>query len=117
MQISRAFILAAVVTWALAGCSRAPIVIVTNLSPSALTNVVLSGSGFSERIDRIAPGAERRLTVHPRGESGVRVEFDAGSQHIDTGEQGYFEADGGYRVVVSIQPDLKVSVSSDLQNY
>ena len=117
MQISRAFILAVVVTSALAGCSRAPIVTITNLSPVSLTNVVLSGSGFSEHINSIAPGAERRLTVHPRGESGVRVEFDAGSQHIDAGEQGYFEAGGGYRVAVTVQPDLKVSVSSDLQSY
>ena len=76
-----------------------------------------AASGFAERIDSIAAGAERRLTVHPRGESGVRVAFDAGSQHIDAGEQGYFEAVGGYRVSVTVQPDLTVSVASDLRSY
>ena len=101
----------------LAACSSAPVITITNRSPIELTNIVVSGSGFSERIDSIAAGSERRLTVHPRGESGVRVAFDAGGQHIDVGEQGYFEAGGGYRVAVTVQPDLKVSVSSDLQSY
>jgi hypothetical protein len=47
----------------------------------------------------------------------VRVAFDAGGQHIDSGEQGYFEAGGGYRVAVTVQPDLKVSVASQLRSY
>ena len=101
----------------LGGCSRAPVVTITNRSPIALTNIVVSGSGFSERIDSIAAGSERRFTVRPYGKSGVRVAFDAGGQHIDAGEQGYFEAGGGYRVAVTVQSDLKVSVSSDLRSY
>ncbi len=102
---------------ALAGCSRAPVVTITNRSTNALANVVVSGSGFSNHIATIAAGGESRLTVRPRGESGVRVAFDAGGQHIDAGEQGYFEAGGGYRVAVTVEPDLKVSVSSDLRSY
>lgn len=112
---SRIIIFAAMVT--LAGCSRAPVITITNRSTNALTAVVVSGSGFSERIDRIAAGAERRLTVHPRGESGLRVTFDAGSQHIDVDDLAYIEAGGGYRVTVTVQPDLKVSASSDLRGY
>ena len=112
---SSPIILAAIV--ALAGCSRAPVVTITNRSTNALANVVVSGSGFSNRIDSIVAGAESRLTVRPRGESSVRIAFDAGGQHIDSGEQGYFEAGGGYRVAVTVAPDLKVSVSSDLRSY
>ena len=115
MHSSHFIILAAIV--ALAGCSRAPVVTITNRSTNALANVVVSGSGFSNRIDTIAAGAESRLTVRPRGESGLRVAFDAGGQHIDVGERGYFEAGGGYRVAVTVQPDLKVSVSSGLRSY
>lgn len=102
---------------AAAGCSRAPVVTITNRSTNALVNIVVSGSGFTNRIARIAAGAETRLTVNPRGESGLCIAFDAGEQHIDSGEQGYFEGSGGYRVAVTVQPDLKVSVSSDLRSY
>ena len=115
MRSSPFIIIAAIV--ALTGCSRAPVVTITNRSTNALANVVVSGSGFSNRIDSIAAGAESKLTVHPRGESGLRIAFDAGGQHIDSGEQGYFEGSGGYRVAVTVAPDLKISVSSDLRGY
>lgn len=98
---------------AVTGCSRAQVVTITNRSTNALANVIVSGSGFTNHLDKIAAGAERRLTVHPRGESGVCIAFDAGGRHIDEAEQGYFEAGGDYRVAVTIEPDLKVSVSSD----
>jgi hypothetical protein len=115
MQISRIIVIAALV--ALEGCSRAPVVTIANRSTVTLSNIVISGSGFSNRIDRIAGGGEHRLTVHPRGESGVRLAFDAGGQHVDSGEQGYFEASGGYRVIVTVNTNLSVSVSSDLSSY
>lgn len=100
MRISRLFILTAVV--ALAGCSRAPVVTVTNHSAGTLSNIVVSGSGFSEHIDSIAPGGDHKLTVHPKGETGVRVAFDAGGQHVDSGEQGYFEAGGEERRIAFV---------------
>jgi hypothetical protein len=115
MQIFRVIILAAVV--ALVACSRAPVVTITNRAPVALTNIVVSGSGFTQRVDNIAVGGERSLTVRPRGESGVRIAFEAGGQHFDSGEQGYFEGSGGYRVAVTVASDLKISVSSDLHSY
>jgi hypothetical protein len=115
MQFYRIIMLAWVV--ALAGCSPSPVVTITNHSPVALNNVVVSGSGFSERIESIAAGAEHRVTVRPRGESGLRVAFDAGSQHIDVDDLAYIEASGGYRVAVTVQSDLKVSASSDLGGY
>ena len=74
----------------LVGCSRETGLTVANHSSGVITNIIVSGSGFSERIDRLAAGAEHRLAVHPRGESGARVAFDAGGRHIDIGEQGYF---------------------------
>jgi len=100
-----------------AGCSRTPVVTVTNRSMLTISNIVVSGSGFSNRIDSIAPGAESSLSIHPRGESGVQVAFDAGTQHVDSGEQGYFEGSGGYRVRVVVATNLSVSVTSDLRSY
>lgn len=108
-------VLVVVLAWA--GCSRETGMSVTNRSSVVITNIVVSGTGFSERIDSLAAGAERRLSVHSRGDSGVRVAFDAGGRHIDVGEQGYFEAGGAYRVAVIVEPDLKVAVSSELEKY
>ncbi len=110
------FIIVAVVTM-LTGCSHGPVVTIKNDSSVTLSNVVVSGAGFSERIGRISAGAEHRFTAHPTGESGVRVEFDAEGRHIDSGEQGYFEADGLYRVAATVRTNLSVSVESNLSSY
>ena len=101
----------------LAGCSRAPVLTLANRSKLTLSNVVVSGSGFSNRIDSVASGTECSLTIHPRGKSGVNVAFDAAGQHIDSGEQGYFEDNGSYRVRAVVSTNLSVSVRSDLRSY
>jgi hypothetical protein len=113
MHISRVIILA--LGLILGGCSRAPVVTITNHSTVTLSNVVVSGSGFTLPVGSIAPEAERRLSVHPTGESGLRVEFDADGRHIDSGQQGYFEGGGGYRVTATVSTNLSVSVTSDLK--
>ena len=115
MHISRVIGIALVAV--LVGCSRAPVVTITNRSAVTLTNVVVFGSGFSNRIESITAGAERRVTVRPRGESSLRIMFDAGSQHIDVDDLAYIEARGGYRVAVTVQPDLKVSASENVRGY
>jgi hypothetical protein len=115
MRASHLILLATTV--ALSGCTRAPVITISNRSTNTLANVVVSGSGFSNRIDSIAAGAERRFTVRPPGESGLRVTFDAGSQRIDVDDLAYIEAGGGYRVAVTVQPDLKVSASSNIRGY
>ena len=115
MRISITIILAALA--ATAGCSRAPVITVKNQSSLTLSNVVVSGSGFTNRIELIRPGAEHRLTVHPSGESGLRLVFDAGTHHIDSGSQGYFEAGGGYRVTATVGTNLGVSIASELRRF
>jgi hypothetical protein len=102
---------------ALTGCSDAPVITISNRASVAISNVVVSGSGFSARVDVIPIGADHKLKVYPRGESGIRLAFDADGRHVNSEEQGYFESTGGYRVSVTVQPDMKVSVSSDLQKY
>ena len=68
---------------ALGGCSRAPVVTLTNDSTATASNVVVSGPGFSESVGNIAPGAEHKLTVHPSARGGFRLEFDADGRHVD----------------------------------
>ena len=116
-MVSKRSLIIVAVMLAWAGCSRETGLTVENRSSGVLTNVVVSGSGFSEHIDRLTAGSERQLAVHSRGESGVRVAFDAGNRHVDAEEQGYFEGGGGYRVAVIIEPDLTVTVSSELEQY
>ena len=106
------FIMVAVLAVA-AGCSRTPVITVKNRSPLTISNVVVSGSGFTNHIATIAAGAEHQLTVQPSGDSGVRLLFDAGMQHIDSGNQGYFEARGGYRITATVGTNLSVSVTSN----
>jgi hypothetical protein len=97
-----------------AGCSRAPVITVNNQSLLTISNVVVSGSGFTNRVASIPAGAEHRLTVRLSGESGLRLAFDAGTQHIDSISQGYFEAHGGYRITATGGTNLSVSVSEKL---
>jgi hypothetical protein len=101
---------------AVTGCSRAPVTI-TNQSPFILSNVVVSGSGFSEHIATIEAGEDCRLSVRPRGESGLRLVFEVGTQRVDSGEQGYFEGGGNYRVKATVDTNLSVSISSDSTRY
>ena len=115
MRISILIILGTLL--AASGCSRAPVITITNQSSLTLSNVVVSGSGFSERIGSIPAGGEHRLRVRPRGESGVRLVFDGGTQHVDSGEQGYFEAGGGYRMTATVGTNLSVSISEELRKY
>jgi hypothetical protein len=98
-----------------AGCSQAPVITIKNQSPLTISNIVLSGSGFTNHIAAIPAGSEHRLTVRPTGDSGIRLVFDAGTQHIDSGSQGYFEARGGYRITATVGTNLSVSVSEALR--
>ena len=85
---------------------------VSNHANVALGNVMLSGSGFTESIASMPPGAEITRRVKVKGESGLVLAFEAGSQRISLPEQGYFES-SGYSVVVVVQPDLSASVKSE----
>lgn len=99
------------------GCSRAPVVLVRNQSSQVLSNVVVSGAGFSERLGILPPGGEQTLRVRPQGDSGLRLAFEAGGRLVDSGGQGYFEAGGGYRVTVIVGTNLAVSVTEELRKF
>lgn len=109
MRIPKLILLAALATFT--GCSRAPVITIKNQSSLTLSNVVVSGSGFSNRIASIPAESEHRLTVQPSADSGVRLAFDAGAQHIDSGSQGYLEARGGYRIEAIVGTNLSVLIS------
>lgn len=95
----------------LVGCSENPEVELCNDASRSVSNIVLSGSGFSERLGWMAEGEVRRVRLQPTADSGLRVEFEAGGRKVDSGAQGYFEAKGGYRLKAVIGTNLDVQVS------
>lgn len=111
--IKNPVLLISLATVLIGGCSRSPVIIVRNQSGLMLSNVVVAGVGFSEKVGILVPGGEHRLHVRPQGETGVRVSFEAGLQRVDSGPQGYFEAGGGYRVTATIGTNLGVSVTGE----
>jgi hypothetical protein len=90
-------------------------VTIANRSRVVLDNVVVSGSGFSIPVGHLGVDETRSLSPRPRGESGIRVAFDAAGQHHDSGEQGYFEGGNAYRVSITVDTAIKVTVNSSLK--
>lgn len=99
------------VSWAAVGCSRASVLTINNQAPLTLSNVVVSGAGFSERIGSISAGGEHRVSIRPEGKSTVRLVFDAGSRHLDSGPQGYFDSGEVDQIFVNVRANLSVSAS------
>lgn len=93
----RAAALAAAILAVASGCRRGPVVVVTNQSGVTVSNVVVSGVGFTNAIAVLAPGERMALRVRPSGDTHVRATFDAGRSH-DSGNLGYVENSGAYRV-------------------
>jgi hypothetical protein len=109
--------LAALAAGALSGCSEAPFITLTNRSTVELSDIVVSGAGFSQRIDRLAPGAHSDFTIHPDEQTGVRVTFLADGKRVERPESGYVRARGRYVVAVVIEPALTMTVTSVVPTY
>jgi len=101
----------------LAGCSPSNQLAIVNQSNLQVRDVVASGSGFSESVGTIAPHQERRVVIHCRGESGVKLTLKADGKDVSFGPDGYFEGSGGYLITATISKDLGVSVKSQLTHY
>ena len=99
------------------GCSKSPLVRIENQSAVTVSNIVVTGNGFSSAIPSIAPSKTHELRVQPKGESSIRFTFDAGEKHVDSANQEYIEANGDYRVRAIIHSNLTVTVSTDLKHY
>lgn len=100
-----------------AGCSDAPVVSIANGSQTEVSNAVVSGSMFTNAVGTLRPSEERSIVVHPRGESSVRLTFEAGGRKYDSGDMDYFENSGMYRVSLTITSNLQVESSSTIKQY
>lgn len=96
-------------TWVLfLGCSSGPELSVSNQSSVTLSNVVVSGPGFTMALGTLNPGEVQRRIVHPNRDSSVRLQFDAAGRHMDSGQLGYFEDSALYRVSLTVTTNLEV---------
>jgi hypothetical protein len=101
--------------FALAGCTQATPVTLTNRSGAPLENVVIAGSGFERVIGTIAAGATTKVQVSPSGESGLKLSFRSGARTVVLSPQGYFEGGGNYTVSAVVEPDLSATVNASLR--
>ena len=83
-----------------------------NHSGVTITDVVISGTGFSEKLGDIGPGHHANAAVRPTADSGLRVAFDANGKRHSPPEDGYLEASPHYRVTATVAPDFTVKVES-----
>lgn len=101
----------------LTGCSESPVITISNLSSGSLSNVVVSGNGFTNQIPRVAPGTHQRVRVQLRGESALHVGFDVAGKRNEYDLDIYIEGNDRYRVKVTVANDLGVSARYDRSNW
>ena len=102
---------------ALAGCSRQPQLTVVNHASAPLTNLVVSGSGFSVPLGTLATNGQVSVGVTPSGESSLRTEFDASGKHYSSAPSCYFENSPLYRVTAIVAADYSVKVDVSTKTY
>jgi hypothetical protein len=102
-------------TMPLSGCTRDANLKVINIhiinrSTTELTNVVATGSGFTQSIGSVKAGEQRSIAVSPRSESGLQLEFDAKGKRFKSLPQGYFEGGSNAKVTATVSPEFTVTV-------
>jgi hypothetical protein len=85
-----------------------PQVIIVNESNNALTEITLTGTGFQSAIDSIPQKTTIIETIKPTGESGLKISFNANSQTYSKDGDCYLEPRGGYKVKITIDPELNI---------
>jgi hypothetical protein len=96
-------------TMTLSGCSRGTNLNVINRSTAELTNVVATGSGFTQSLGSIPAGKQHSISVNSRSESDLKLDFDVNSKHFTSKPQGYFE---GGNVTATVATDFSVTVDT-----
>ncbi len=91
------------------GCRRGPVVFVSNQSGTSVSNLVLSGNGFSHTLPSLAHGASASFNIRPASASPIRLAFHSG-RPFDSGSLGYLEDSSFYRVGLVIRSNGVVSL-------
>lgn len=84
---------------------------VFNDSGQTLSNLAVTGAGFSNHTALLPSGSAWRIVPEIRGDSSLGIAFDAAGSQIQSNLDSYFERIN-YRVTTSIHSNLNVSVSA-----
>ncbi len=87
---------------------------IKNESGHDLYNLVLSGSGFSEKIEELKDGTTTTIELFPPGESSLDLKFTANGKDFDLPQDTYFEGGGAYTVFVKIGKNFEVDVRVEI---
>jgi hypothetical protein len=94
-------------------CYAAPVIILKNDSGKRMSNILLSGSGFSQTVASLEPHSTTSVVVYPQGESGLKIEFAIEEKSHMKDDLAYLQRFGGYCVTVRVAADL--AITSDIQ--
>ena len=93
----------------LQGCTSGDPVKVMNNSPTELTNVVVSGNGFSQSFGTIPAGGAETMRVRARGESGLRIVFEANGHSYSSAREALQE-DHLERAEITVNADYSIAI-------
>jgi hypothetical protein len=99
----------------LSGCISGVPVSIENQSSSDLTEVVVSGKGFSESAGTIRAGGSELVHIHPKVETGIKVAFAVDGQRYSGTLAGTIENDNVYTIKATVSADLSISVTTELR--
>jgi len=99
----------------LSGCISGVPVSIENQSASELTEVVVSGKGFSESVGTVRPGGSELVHIHPRAETQVRVAFVVAGQRYSGTLESTIENDNVNTVKATVGADFSVAVVAELR--
>jgi hypothetical protein len=99
---------------ALSGCAPGTPVVVINHSPVPLTDVVVTGSGFSQTVGTIPAGQAETVHVRPRGETGLRITFEANGKRYSSGRDA-LEEDHLERAEITVGLDYSIHIDFNPQ--
>jgi len=99
----------------LSGCISGIPVNIDNRSASPLTNVVVSGKGFSESVGSIAAGGKAQVRVRPRIATTVKVVFEVAGRRYSGTTAEDLENDNTYTVEAVVDPEFSISISPSLR--
>lgn len=87
-----------------------PEIRIVNRSSADLREFTLEGRGFHETIGVIPSDSKLAIEVKPAGESNLKIEFNANSNHFMDDDLAYIEPKGGYWVKLTVLEDFSVDV-------
>ena len=96
----------------LSACVSSVPVSIANNSGVQLTNVVVSGAGFSESVGSIAIGGTAAARVRPPGESQVKVSVEVDGQRYSAMTSERIANDGANSVVATVGADFSISIET-----